>query len=283
MLYTQAKSYTSLYVGKNDIFKFEKLLNDAFAKSFEHAEEIRKSEGRTFYSGSGNVKAMIKCSDKSSLTIKYDFDAPDPAFISDQSDFLDKKVNEISLDFSSRQNNSKIEISISEGRYNDAVNVEVASEDKDFLKLYFAKITETIELMRTRDDFAVRHPAVVGWTFIIIATQGFNYIFSGGLWLLARIFDGDEGHIGELHPLLFYIPAHHIGVHVILCFFSFLFAGNTYFSFARGYINSLYPSIEFDFVPEYHRLALRKRKIANYLLAAIVIPIVIGVVVNIIT
>ncbi len=283
MLYKQEKSFTNLIVSKNDIVKLENVLNQAFAAGIQRLEEEQAKLAGGYVSSYIRVLTEIECDDMSSLQVEYTKNAPSPAVISDQPEFQDKKVNQINLSYTSNFRNCDIRMSLSEGKFRDALNVKVSSEDKDFLNLYFSKITEIVELIRKQDSFVVRHPGMIGTAFVIAGAQAYSYAIFGGLWIAVRVSTGNVAKLVTFNPLLFRFPTSDKSIWVWFWIVSLALAVNTYFNLVRSYIPSMYPSMEFDFVPEHRKESLRKRKIASWLLGAFLVPLFVGLIVNLLT
>lgn len=273
MHYEERKRFFNRILKKDDLSKIEAVLNEGFQKAFEAASAEKIAKGTSFLPGSAKVDARLDCGDDSTFSVAYDLDSPKPVFISDQSELTEKKIESIRFSFSTRFEHTRIDIEVTDGRSRDELSISVASDNKDSLTLYMAKISRIVEEMDVHKNFVVQHPFIVSVVLILMFAQTLSWAMYLSLFLAVHFFPDTFSKGFHFDAMLYAFYEKGLWVHVRVVAYSLICGFIIYWNLARDYIKKMYPRIEFAFLPASKNKALQRRKSANLVLGMFLVPL----------
>jgi hypothetical protein len=171
-----------------------------------------------------------------------------------------KTVKEIKMSFRIYKFNTEVSIKLTDSRYDGWLNyIEVEGSDSTWVSGTFGRLLECVSSWQSQSSIGK------GWRWLISIVIAFLVGFSiiALVDLAISLFSGGEYRID---PRVYY----------------FSWTGVGFFWFIADYIAKLWPSIEIVTGPEHSHELQKSRKRISFIITAIVLPLVVGLLGNII-
>lgn len=205
------------------------------------------------------------------------------SFESDSLDILDdggpldiKKVKTIQIAFRNYKNGNHIDFDLREGRYSEG-EIIVIGDNRDWVNGTFVSILEIIDSVEPQRNFFLAHKKIILHVVAICIGYSICTILE---YLFLRIFKIPVMQINNsyqtLHSIGLFLNENKWAYYLILIFFAWVEGIITFASPLINWLSDLWPSIEFDFGPNYKKIIRNRRERIGFVASIVIIPLLIN-------
>ncbi len=194
--------------------------------------------------------------------------------IKENVDILDnKKVKQINMRLNSYGVNKFIDVTISHGDADEYDNViEIIGPKNSWTNAKITEIKDKIEDIKPQTSFFLNYYKLLFTVTAIPAGSLVIYLF----YFVSKLLTFEQP--AQPTPLLMQLIENYAIIRVLFFILIAFFFGAFIISPIFNKLKGLWPSVEFGFLPDHHKVEAKKRKVIYWVVTMILIPVILDVI-----